>query len=153
MAVCVLALITPAGSHGQRDRIPVAFFAVVSIAVIGLYIAYVMPVYLRWRAGDYFVPGAWTLGRQVQVDEPGRGDLGDPLVIIFSSVHPGRRAVERRVRLVGVNYAPLTVGGLFILVGLWWLMTRRTSTSRAGAQPERWARDGDRRGTRQLTRG
>jgi hypothetical protein len=34
-----------------------------SIAVIGLYIAYVIPVYLRWRAGDSFEAGAWSLGR------------------------------------------------------------------------------------------
>ena len=36
---------------------PVAFYAVVSIAVIGLYIAYVIPIYLRWRMGDAFEPG------------------------------------------------------------------------------------------------
>ena len=31
---------------------PVAFLAVTSISVIGLYIAYTIPVYLRWRQGD-----------------------------------------------------------------------------------------------------
>ena len=36
-------------SGGNAAGVPVAFFAVVSIGVIGLYIAYVMPVYLRWR--------------------------------------------------------------------------------------------------------
>ena len=41
---------------------PVAFFAVVSIAVIGLYIAYVIPIYLRWREGDKFEPGPWNNG-------------------------------------------------------------------------------------------
>ncbi len=33
-----------------------------SIGVLGLYIAYVTPVYLRLRAGDSFKPGPWTLG-------------------------------------------------------------------------------------------
>ena len=42
---------------------PVAFFAVTAIGTIGLYIAYVTPVYLRWRAGDSFEPRSWTLGR------------------------------------------------------------------------------------------
>jgi undecaprenyl pyrophosphate phosphatase UppP len=41
---------------------PVAFFAVTAIGTIGLYIAYVTPVYLRWRAGDSFEPRSWTLG-------------------------------------------------------------------------------------------
>ena len=41
---------------------PVAFFAVTAIGTIGLYIAYVMPVFLRWRMGDAFEPRSWTLG-------------------------------------------------------------------------------------------
>ena len=40
-----------------------AYFAITSIAVIGLYVAYVAPVFLRVRAGNRFVPGPWTLGR------------------------------------------------------------------------------------------
>jgi amino acid transporter len=42
---------------------PVAYFAITSIAVIGLYVAYVAPVYLRLRAGPRFKAGPWTLGR------------------------------------------------------------------------------------------
>jgi amino acid transporter len=40
-----------------------AYAAVTSIAVIGLYIAYVAPVFLRVRAGAKFQEGPWTLGR------------------------------------------------------------------------------------------
>ena len=39
-----------------------AYFAVTSIAVIGLYIAYVIPVLLR-RLNSDFTPGPWNLGR------------------------------------------------------------------------------------------
>jgi amino acid transporter len=39
-----------------------AYFAVTSIAVIGLYIAYVVPVLLR-RLNRDFTPGPWNLGR------------------------------------------------------------------------------------------
>ena len=39
-----------------------AYFAVTSIAVIGLYIAYVIPVFLR-RVNPDFTPGPWNLGR------------------------------------------------------------------------------------------
>ncbi|HEX9044319.1 MAG TPA: amino acid permease, partial [Candidatus Limnocylindrales bacterium] len=42
---------------------PVAYAAVTSIAVIGLYVAYITPVTLRLLAGDKFVRGPWHLGR------------------------------------------------------------------------------------------
>jgi amino acid transporter len=42
---------------------PTAYAAVTSIAVIGLYIAYVTPVFLRLLAGKRFQEGPWTLGR------------------------------------------------------------------------------------------
>ena len=46
----MLALIlTLPALKGNKDGITVAFTAVVSIGVIGLYIAYVIPIYLRWR--------------------------------------------------------------------------------------------------------
>ena len=32
--------------------------------MIGLYIAYAIPIFLRWRMGDEFVPGPWTLGNK-----------------------------------------------------------------------------------------
>jgi amino acid transporter len=40
-----------------------AYAAVTSIAVIGLYIAYVMPTFLRLRRGEDFKRGPWHLGR------------------------------------------------------------------------------------------
>ena len=32
--------------------VPVAFFAVVSIGVVGLYLCFAVPIYYRWKAGD-----------------------------------------------------------------------------------------------------
>ena len=40
-----------------------AYAAVTSIAVIGLYIAYVLPTFLRLRRGESFQRGPWHLGR------------------------------------------------------------------------------------------
>jgi amino acid transporter len=42
--------------------VPVAFNAVVTIGVVGLYLAFMIPIFLRWRAGSSFVTGNWTLG-------------------------------------------------------------------------------------------
>jgi len=44
----------------QSDNYAVAFFALVGITAVGLYIAYVIPVYLRLRKPD-FKPGPWNL--------------------------------------------------------------------------------------------
>lgn len=41
----------------------VAYGAVISISVIGLYIAYVIPTLLRRLAGESFTPGPWSLGK------------------------------------------------------------------------------------------
>jgi amino acid transporter len=43
---------------------PVAFYAATAIGTVGLYIAYVAPVYLRWRAGDSFQARSWTIGER-----------------------------------------------------------------------------------------
>lgn len=41
--------------------VPIAFFAVVSIGVVGLYLCFAVPIYYRWKAGDSFTPGSWNL--------------------------------------------------------------------------------------------
>ena len=37
---------------------------------MGLYAAYVIPVYLRWRGGDTFQTGAWNLGSKYKWMNP-----------------------------------------------------------------------------------
>ena len=34
------------------------------MTVVGLYIAYSIPIFLRWRMGSAFQPGPWTLGNK-----------------------------------------------------------------------------------------
>ena len=61
MLICFLAFVLAAPAWSGD-----AFFvyaAVTSVATIGLYVAYILPVYLRLRAGDKFDPGPWSLGR------------------------------------------------------------------------------------------
>ena len=59
--ICVLAFLLAAPAWSGD-----AFFvyaAVTSVATIGLYVAYIIPVFLRLRAGESFDPGPWSLGR------------------------------------------------------------------------------------------
>jgi len=46
---------------------PVAFNAVVSIGVIGLYLCFGIPIWQRLKMGSRFEPGGWTLGSKYKV--------------------------------------------------------------------------------------
>jgi amino acid transporter len=125
IGVCVFAAIItlPALWNVGGTGLPVAFFAVVSVAVIGLYIAYVMPVYLRLRAGDSFVPGGWTLGAKYKWMCTVSVVWVALMVIIFSlPFTPAAVPFSDDFDWKAVNYAPLMVGALFIAVGVWWLV-------------------------------
>jgi amino acid transporter len=50
-----------------KNNIPFAFFALTGICTVGLYIAYILPIYLRFRARDSFTPGPWTLGSRYRI--------------------------------------------------------------------------------------
>ncbi len=60
----VCAIVAIPALKGNSANAPIAFFALTAITVIGLYIAYVIPIFLRWRMGDAFVAGPWTLGNK-----------------------------------------------------------------------------------------
>jgi hypothetical protein len=62
VVVCALVITIPA-LFGDKAGFPVAFFAVTSLTTIGLYVAYILPVFLRFRMGSRFEPGVWNLGR------------------------------------------------------------------------------------------
>jgi amino acid transporter len=61
VAAAAFALTIPALKEGNPGQ-PVAFLAIVSIGVIGLYLAFAIPIWYRWRQGDAFRAGPWTLG-------------------------------------------------------------------------------------------
>ena len=122
IASCVAAaLMTAPALKGDEAGAPYAFFAVVSICVIGLYIAYVLPVFLRWRMGDSFEPGPWTLGRHYRWVNPAAIIWVAICVIIFClpftpAAVPWRDEFDWRY----LNYAPITVGAVLLIVGVWW---------------------------------
>ena len=127
MATCAMLITLPA-LEGDENNFTYAFSAVVSITVIGLYIAYVLPVYLRWRKGDDFVPGPWTLGKKYKWVNPAACVWVAICVIIFILPQapagvPWRDEFDWKY----VNYAPLTVGGLFVIVGIWWLVSAKNT--------------------------
>jgi amino acid permease (GABA permease) len=97
----------------------VAFFAITSIAVIGLYIAYIIPVFLRLRAGDSFQPGPWNLGRWSRTI----GIVATIWVVFIAILFMLPQFVP--VNLANFNYAPVLVGVVLLFSGGWWLLSAR----------------------------
>jgi amino acid transporter len=99
-----------------------------SIAVIGLYIAFILPVILRYRKREDWEPGAWSLGRHYK--------WIDPLAILWVAfisilfLLPFSPAGVPFKSNPGwdwnlVNYAPATVGGALVLFGGWYVLSAR----------------------------
>ncbi|WP_375423983.1 amino acid permease [uncultured Friedmanniella sp.] len=97
-----------------------AYFAVTSIAVIGLYIAYVIPVLLR-RLNPDFTPGPWNLGRFSAV--VGWVAVVWVVIICVLFVLPPVAPVT----VSTFNYAPVAVVVVLLLATvLWFAGGRRT---------------------------
>lgn len=99
---------------------PVAYAAVTSIAVIGLYIAYGIPILLRLIAGEKFQRGPWHLGRWSYL-------IGWIAVVwiafiailfILPQVSPGNT-------LTTFNYSIVAVGVVVLYAGGYWLLSAR----------------------------
>ena len=123
MAVAALIITLPAlKGNSAGDPFPFAFFAVVSITVIGLYIAYVIPIYLRWRKGDEFEQSpVWNLGKKWRWMNPLAVFWVGLITIIFClpfvpAAVPGNEDFSWE----SVNYAPLMVGAVFLFAAVAW---------------------------------
>ena len=128
IAVAVLAMIlTLPALKGNKDGLTVAFTAVTSIGVIGLYIAYVIPIYLRWRQGDAFKPGPWTLGSKYKWMNPIAVLEVIIVVVIYFNLPFSSSGVpwESDFEWSLFNYTPVVTGGLAIVIGLWWVLSAR----------------------------
>ncbi len=97
-----------------------AYAAVTSIAAIGLYVAYVIPVFLRVLKGDRFERGPWHLGPLGQADRHRRVGLGG---VHLRAVH----AAHRRHRSSAGNFNYTPVAFLVVLGGaaIWWFVSAR----------------------------
>ncbi len=114
-------VITIPAWFGDKAGLPVAFFAVTSITTIGLYIAYTIPVFLRWRMGDGFEPGPWTLGAKYKWINLIAIVWVVLCVIIFClPTTPGAVPWDSGFSWSSFNYAPLVTIGMLVAVWLAW---------------------------------
>ena len=101
--------------------VPVAFFAVVSIGVVGLYLAFAVPIFLRWRAGDSFKVGSWNLGGHYKWMAPiALIEIVITSIVAMFPTSLGGMPWDPSFEWKFVNYTPLLVGGVLILLYIYW---------------------------------
>ena len=106
---------------------PPATLVGTAIAVIGLYIAFVLPIILRCGPATKFQRGAWHLGKHykwidplaIALDRPHLRPL--PAADRPTAASRGTRGFDWNV----VNYTPITVGGAFLLFGGWYVISAK----------------------------
>jgi amino acid transporter len=96
-----------------------AYYAVTSIAVIGLYIAYLTPVFLRRINPKAFKPGPWVLGKF----GPVIGWIAVIWVVFIVIVLMLPQA--KPITVNTFNYAPIAVAVVVGIPGLWYLVSAR----------------------------
>ncbi|XP_061990211.1 amino-acid permease BAT1 homolog isoform X2 [Rosa rugosa] len=98
----------------------VAFNAMVSIATIGLYIAYALPIFFRVTlARKSFVPGPFNLGRY--------GILVGWIAVLWVAIISVLFSlpVAYPISNETLNYTPVAVGGLLIITVFAWIFSAR----------------------------
>jgi amino acid transporter len=123
IAIAVLAFLCAFPAYFGTNGV-VAYVAVTSIATIGLYIAYAIPIFLRLRIGDAWEPGEWNLGRHYRW-------IGTVAVlwVAFISIlfilptTPAGIPWRDEFTWVSFNYAIVAVVGTLLLVGGWWAVS------------------------------
>jgi amino acid transporter len=109
---------------------PVAFFAVTTLSAVGLYIAYTIPIFLRWRMGDKFQAGPWTLGKKYKWVNL----IAIVWVVLYTIIgdlpfSPAAVPWNSGFTWSAVNYAPIVLVVVIGSVTIWWYASaRRTFT-------------------------
>ncbi len=102
--------------------VPVAFFAVVSIGVVGLYLCFAVPIFLRWRMGDRFEAGRWNLRGHHRWMAPVAviEIIITSAIAMFPTSSGGVPWNTGAFAWKYVNYTPLLVGGVLLLLFVYW---------------------------------
>jgi amino acid transporter len=113
------AMILGLPSLYQNKGYSVAFFAIVSVAVVGLYISYIIPVLLRRLRGPNFTPGPWQLGKW----SPIIGWLAVAWVVLIC--FPLMLPQFHPAGVNSWNFAPVAVVAVIGFAGIYWLVSAR----------------------------
>jgi amino acid transporter len=118
----------------------VGYAAGTAIAVIGLYIAFVLPIYLRMRMGDSFVHGAWSLGRHYKwIGTVSILWVALITIIFVIPIYKAGLPWEDDFSWELTNYTILWFAGIGLVFGGWWVLSAKnwfTGPVRMGTEEE-----------------
>jgi amino acid transporter len=101
--------------------VPVAFFAVVSIGVVGLYLCFAVPIYYRWKAGSTFEAGSWNLrGHHRWLAPIAIAEIIITSIVALFPTSLGGVPWDASFEWKYVNYTPILVGGVLLLLWIYW---------------------------------
>lgn len=124
-----LAFLLGLPSLYQNAGYSVVFFAIVSIGTVGLFVAYLIPVFLRLRNRD-FQPGPWNLGWWSKPV----GWVAVIWVMFIGMVFflpafypwlPGQKIDGVNVGLNNFNWSGPLMLTIFLVIGGWWLLSAK----------------------------
>jgi len=144
-AVVAVLLTLPAlipiniGTADKPIIVNYAFLAVVSIGVIGLYLAFAIPIWHRWRIGDRFQQGPWNLGSKWKWMAPlAVAEIVVTSIYFIMPFAPWGTPSFMRGMLGAppdsgdyafswkfVNYTPIVTGGALLLLWLFWHLSAK----------------------------
>ena len=105
---------------------PTAFYAVVSVCVISLYLAFMIPIYYRLKAGDSFKAGAWTLGSKYKwMGIIAVAEIAIISVYFVLPFAPAGTPGNKDFTWTAVNYAPIVTGGALLILWAWWNLSAK----------------------------
>jgi amino acid transporter len=122
IGVSVASLVIAIPALFGKNNIPFAFFALTGICTVGLYLAYIIPVYLRLRRGYDFEAGPWTLGRRYKLVNSLA--IAFVILVVFSldlPYAPAGLPWNDGFDASLVNYTPFAIV-LPLIFGLWYLV-------------------------------
>jgi len=100
------------------------YYVGTSVGTTGLYIAFILPVFLRYRQGSGFQHGAWSLGNHYKWINPIAMVWVAFISIVFMlPTGPGGIPWNAAWSWNLANYAPVTIVGAFVLFGGWWVLS------------------------------
>jgi hypothetical protein len=84
-------------------------------------LAFLIPIWLRLKAGSKFVPGQWTLGKNYKWMN--LVAIIEILIVSFYFILPFEPSAvpgNKNFTWLAVNYAPILVGFILLSLWIWW---------------------------------
>ncbi len=94
--------------------------------MIGLYLSFAIPIWLRWRAGDAYETGSWNNGAKYKWMNPiAVAEIVIVSLFLMMPFVPGAVPFSESFDWKFVNYAPIVTLGVLLFITVWWELSAK----------------------------